>query len=37
LIKLGDLGLSTIIKRSSLSRAARVGTPAYLAPELVKH
>ncbi len=36
-IKLGDLGVSKIISNSTKLQAARVGTPLYLAPEVIKH
>ena len=34
-VKLGDLGVSKIISQGSM-QVARVGTPLYLAPELIK-
>ena len=36
-VKLGDLGVSKIVSSSISAQNTRVGTPLYLAPELVKH
>ena len=36
-IKLGDLGVSKICSNATKLQAARVGTPLYLAPEVIKH
>lgn len=35
-LKLGDLGVSKIVQRAGAMNATKVGTPLYLAPELVK-
>lgn len=35
-IQLGDLGVSKIVQRAGAMNATKVGTPLYLAPELVK-
>jgi NIMA (never in mitosis gene a)-related kinase len=36
-IKLGDLGVSKIVNSMIPLQGTRVGTPLYLAPELIKH
>lgn len=36
-IKLGDLGVSKIVSSMIPLQGTRVGTPLYLAPELIKH
>jgi len=36
-IKLGDLGVSKIVNSVIPLQGTRVGTPLYLAPELIKH
>ena len=36
-LKLGDLGVSILMQKPGEFHKTRVGTPIYLAPELVKH
>jgi len=36
-IRLGDMGVSKIVNNALSVQNTRVGTPLYLAPELVKH
>ena len=35
-IKLGDLGVAVILTRNDQLHATRVGTPLYLAPEMIR-
>ena len=35
-VKLGDLGVSRILDKDDDMAMSRVGTPLYLAPELIK-
>ncbi len=35
-VKLGDLGVAVILNRIEQLHATRVGTPLYLAPEMIK-
>lgn len=37
LIKIGDLGVSKVFESQLAMHGTRVGTPLYLAPELVSH
>ena len=36
-VKIGDLGVSKIVSNQFAAPGTRVGTPLYLAPELIKH